>query len=103
MITTNFDLLHTRAGTKNVQEMYGSIFRTQCSLCEDVQENIKQPICEALKDRGFVPICSTLALAAFQNDRRLPICGCTDHRMKIRQERGYLAKTYHAVEDVVVC
>ncbi|XP_065221205.1 NAD-dependent protein deacylase-like [Planococcus citri] len=52
VITTNFDRLHTRAGSKNVQEMYGSIFRTQCSLCEDVLVNYKQPICEALKDRG---------------------------------------------------
>ncbi len=31
LITQNIDCLHTRAGSKNVLEMHGSLFRTRCS------------------------------------------------------------------------
>lgn len=52
VITQNIDELHRRAGTKNLLEIHGSIFKTQCTSCGVVAENYKSPICEALAGKG---------------------------------------------------
>jgi len=52
VITQNIDELHKRAGTQNLLELHGSLFRTLCTECGDVTENYDSPICEALRDKG---------------------------------------------------
>ncbi|KAF2367346.1 Sirtuin class III [Trinorchestia longiramus] len=52
VITQNIDELHRAAGTKDVIELHGSLFRTACLKCKDVRVNRDSPICEALRGRG---------------------------------------------------
>ncbi|CAH8534961.1 unnamed protein product [Dicrocoelium dendriticum] len=53
VITQNVDGLHLRAGSKNVIELHGSLYKTQCTRCSDVQHNEDSPICAALAGKGF--------------------------------------------------
>ncbi|ODN05449.1 NAD-dependent protein deacylase sirtuin-5, mitochondrial [Orchesella cincta] len=52
IITQNIDELHTKAGSKNVIELHGSLFKTQCMECGIIAENYNSPICPALLDKG---------------------------------------------------
>ncbi|KAM5298890.1 NAD-dependent protein deacylase sirtuin-5, mitochondrial isoform 2-T2 [Ctenodactylus gundi] len=52
VITQNIDELHRRAGTKNLLEIHGTIFKTRCTSCGSVVENYKNPICPALSGKG---------------------------------------------------
>ncbi|XP_068948530.1 NAD-dependent protein deacylase sirtuin-5, mitochondrial isoform X3 [Petaurus breviceps papuanus] len=52
VITQNIDELHRRAGTKNLLEIHGSLFKTRCLTCGNVAENYKSPICPALGGKG---------------------------------------------------
>jgi len=52
VITQNIDQLHTRAGTKNLIELHGNLFKTRCTSCGDIRVNTDSPICQALKDKG---------------------------------------------------
>merc|ERR1712083_787393 len=52
VITQNIDELHRRAGTENILELHGSLFRVRCVRCGEITENRDSPICEALRDRG---------------------------------------------------
>jgi len=52
VITQNIDELHTTAGTKNLLELHGSLFRVRCIDCGEVTENKESPICKALEGRG---------------------------------------------------
>lgn len=52
VITQNIDELHHRAGTKNLLEIHGSIFKTRCTSCGSVVENYRNPICPALSGKG---------------------------------------------------
>lgn len=52
VITQNIDELHRKAGTKNLLEIHGSIFKTRCTSCGAVAENHKSPICPALSGKG---------------------------------------------------
>jgi len=52
VITQNIDELHKRAGSKNIIELHGSLFKTRCIECEDVRPNHDSPICEALSGYG---------------------------------------------------
>ncbi|XP_064409504.1 NAD-dependent protein deacylase sirtuin-5, mitochondrial [Latimeria chalumnae] len=52
VITQNIDELHRRAGSKNVLEIHGSLFKTRCINCGNVAENYKSPICTALAGKG---------------------------------------------------
>uniref|UniRef100_A0A8C7BS18 NAD-dependent protein deacylase sirtuin-5, mitochondrial n=1 Tax=Neovison vison TaxID=452646 RepID=A0A8C7BS18_NEOVI len=52
VITQNIDELHRRAGTKNLLEIHGSLFKTRCTSCGIVAENYKSPICAALSGKG---------------------------------------------------
>lgn len=54
VITQNIDELHTQAGSKNVIEMHGSLFKTKCTSCGHIEVNRKNPICPILKGRGWV-------------------------------------------------
>ena len=52
VITQNIDGLHKRAGSSNIIELHGNLFKTQCTKCDDISVNTDSPICEALRDRG---------------------------------------------------
>lgn len=52
VITQNIDGLHKRAGSSNIIELHGNLFKTQCTRCGDISVNTDSPICEALRDRG---------------------------------------------------
>lgn len=52
VITQNIDELHRSAGSQNVIELHGTLFKTRCTKCRDVAVNKDSPICDALRDRG---------------------------------------------------
>ncbi len=52
VITQNIDELHRRAGSDNVIELHGTLFKTQCTKCGDIAVNKDSPIVPALKDKG---------------------------------------------------
>lgn len=54
IITQNIDDLHQRAGGKNVMELHGSLYKTRCTKCQNVEENRDSPICPALAGKGLV-------------------------------------------------
>lgn len=64
VITQNVDDLHARAGTKNLIQLHGSLFKTRCTKCERVEVNHDNPIVPCLanvvvdaqvKDRSSQP------------------------------------------------
>ncbi|XP_041040336.1 NAD-dependent protein deacylase sirtuin-5, mitochondrial [Carcharodon carcharias] len=52
VITQNIDELHKRAGSKDIYEIHGSLFKTRCTNCKHVAENYRSPICPALAGKG---------------------------------------------------
>jgi len=52
VITQNVDELHRRAGTQDLVELHGSLFRTRCLKCAHEESNYESPICEGLRDKG---------------------------------------------------
>jgi len=52
VITQNIDELHRRAGTQDLIELHGSLFRTRCLKCGDLRSNYDSPICEGLRGKG---------------------------------------------------
>ncbi|XP_042893016.1 NAD-dependent protein deacylase sirtuin-5, mitochondrial-like [Penaeus japonicus] len=52
VITQNIDELHKRAGSKEVYELHGSLFRTRCTNCLEIVANKDSPICLALAGKG---------------------------------------------------
>ena len=53
VVTQNIDELHRRAGTADLVELHGSLFRTMCTRCGAVENNYDSPICEALRVRTY--------------------------------------------------
>jgi len=52
VITQNIDELHRTAGTQNILELHGSLFKTRCTKCGEVCANRDSPICAALAGKG---------------------------------------------------
>lgn len=52
VITQNIDELHKRAGSKDVIELHGSLFKVRCVKCSHISVNRDSPICEALAGKG---------------------------------------------------
>lgn len=46
VITQNVDNLHARAGSKNLIELHGNLYKTRCTNCREVLVNTDSPICE---------------------------------------------------------
>ena len=53
VVTQNIDELHRKAGSKNLVELHGSLFKTRCTSCGEIKENRDSPICEALRGKGM--------------------------------------------------
>jgi len=52
LITQNVDGLHARAGSKNILELHGNLFRTRCLGCGVLEESFAVPIAQKLP-----PLC----------------------------------------------
>ncbi|XP_037553832.1 NAD-dependent protein deacylase sirtuin-5, mitochondrial [Nematolebias whitei] len=52
VITQNIDELHRRAGSKNLLEIHGSLFKTRCMTCGHEAANHRSPVCAALQGKG---------------------------------------------------
>ncbi|CAH8587415.1 unnamed protein product [Schistosoma bovis] len=52
VITQNVDGLHAKAGSVNVLELHGNLYKTRCLKCSDIRVNFDSPICAALLGRG---------------------------------------------------
>ncbi|MBI5634788.1 MAG: NAD-dependent deacylase [Nitrospirae bacterium] len=44
LITQNVDGLHGKAGSKNITEIHGNIWKTRCTACGDISHNFDVPI-----------------------------------------------------------
>jgi NAD-dependent deacetylase len=51
VITQNVDGLHRKAGSRNVLELHGNIWRTRCTRENTVRENLESPL------RAIPPVC----------------------------------------------
>jgi len=57
VITQNIDDLHRRAGSENVIELHGNIYRVKCTSC-DYRENLKESgRLDEFLDEGELPGC----------------------------------------------
>ncbi|CAH1391612.1 unnamed protein product [Nezara viridula] len=52
VVTQNVDGLHRRAGSNNVIELHGNLFKTRCTKCSQISDNTDSPITPAFKNRG---------------------------------------------------
>ena len=52
VITQNIDGLHKRAGSENIIELHGNLFKVRCTSCETVTINNDSPIVEALRGKA---------------------------------------------------
>lgn len=52
VVTQNIDELHQRAGSKDVIELHGTLFKTRCTKCCHIEENRNSPIVPALQGKG---------------------------------------------------
>ncbi|XP_076470205.1 NAD-dependent protein deacylase sirtuin-5, mitochondrial-like isoform X2 [Babylonia areolata] len=72
VITQNIDELHKRAGSNNIIELHGNLFKTRCTSCGNVEVNKDSPICPALDGKGLPD--KDAADARIPEDQ-LPRCG----------------------------
>ncbi|ESO86512.1 hypothetical protein LOTGIDRAFT_207074 [Lottia gigantea] len=52
IVTQNIDGLHKRAGSEDIIELHGNLFKTRCLKCGEIAVNNDSPICEALRGKG---------------------------------------------------
>lgn len=52
-MTQNVDGLHQKAGSQNVIELHGALRKVRCTACKVIEDNLDNPICEALRNRGY--------------------------------------------------
>lgn len=69
----NIDGLHVKAGSTDVVELHGSMWKTRCCNCSDVQTNTDMPICAALEGKV---IASSLQLLMLGGDFSAAIYLC---------------------------
>lgn len=53
IVTQNIDGLHQASGAKNIVELHGSLFKTRCTKCGNIEVNKNSPICPALQGKGM--------------------------------------------------
>lgn len=76
VITQNIDELHKRAGSKNILELHGNLFKTRCLKCSNVQSNYDSPICESLRGHGAPEATATAARIPQEHLPRCKEAGC---------------------------
>ena len=73
VITQNVDELHRAAGTTNLLELHGSLFRVRCTQCGKETENRASPICPASEGKGAPDVDARDARISVED---LPRCDC---------------------------
>ena len=73
IITQNIDGLHQDSGADDVVELHGSLFKTRCTKCGNIEVNRDSPICEALRDKGMPEPSASNADIPIE---LLPQCNC---------------------------
>lgn len=73
IITENLDELHQRAGTKQIVECHGSMWKLRCSYCGHLKGDYHIPLTPALDPHGE-PNLTNISLAKIPMDD-LPKCG----------------------------
>uniref|UniRef100_A0A1B6J2U7 NAD-dependent protein deacylase n=1 Tax=Homalodisca liturata TaxID=320908 RepID=A0A1B6J2U7_9HEMI len=76
LLTQNVDGLHLAAGSRNVAEIHGSLFKTQCLSCGEVTVNRDSPICESLRGRGAPDLDKDLPEIPLEELPRCKKSGC---------------------------
>ncbi|XP_034558988.1 NAD-dependent protein deacylase sirtuin-5A, mitochondrial-like [Notolabrus celidotus] len=76
VVTQNIDELHRKAGSKNILEIHGSLFRTRCMSCGHEAANYTSPICAALEGKGAPDPKTDDANIPVQNLPRCEQRGC---------------------------
>ena len=74
VITQNIDELHKQAGSKNILELHGSLFRVRCTKCGEETENRDSPICESLRGKGAPDPDATSTRIPTENLPRCKTC-----------------------------
>ncbi|XP_051929584.1 NAD-dependent protein deacylase sirtuin-5, mitochondrial isoform X2 [Hippocampus zosterae] len=77
VITQNIDELHRRAGSKNILEIHGNLFKTRCTSCGHEAANHNSPICAALEGKGAPDLESKDAQIPVQDLPRCEQAGCS--------------------------
>lgn len=90
VITQNIDELHRKAGTRNLFEIHGSLFRTRCNTCGSLKESYKSPICPALEGKGAPEPEATDAAIPVDD---LPRCEENDCRGLLRPNVVWFGET----------
>ncbi|KAG0586801.1 hypothetical protein KC19_2G118500 [Ceratodon purpureus] len=70
LLTQNIDGLHARAGSNDVVELHGSLWKTRCCHCKAVETNRDMPICAALDGKGAPDTANEANIPSMQ----LPRC-----------------------------
>lgn len=76
VVTQNIDGLHARAGSENILELHGNLFKTRCTKCEQVLANRDSPICAALQGQGEPDPQSPSAAIPLEQLPRCKKSGC---------------------------
>ncbi|XP_033214689.1 NAD-dependent protein deacylase sirtuin-5, mitochondrial-like [Belonocnema kinseyi] len=109
IVTQNIDGLHQRAGAENVLELHGSLYKTRCTKCKNVEQNESLPICPALEGKGSP---DPKALSSDIPVEDLPRCEKQDCGGLLRPhivwfgenlDKDVLRKAYEAVETCDAC
>jgi NAD-dependent deacetylase sirtuin 5 len=70
LLTQNIDGLHIKAGSTDVVELHGSLWKTRCCHCKAVETNTDMPICPALDGKGAPDITDEANIPSME----LPRC-----------------------------
>lgn len=76
VITQNIDQLHMKAGSKNIIELHGTLFKTRCTACDNVEVNNDSPICPSLEGHGAPDVSAKAARISIQDLPRCQKSGC---------------------------
>ncbi|KAL3685810.1 hypothetical protein R1sor_003832 [Riccia sorocarpa] len=103
LLTQNIDGLHMQAGSTEVVELHGSLWKTRCCHCGDVKENREMPICEALEGKGAPDTTSPDARIPVMQLPRCKLCNglLRPHVVWFGEnlERKILCEVDEALED----
>ncbi|KAK2577221.1 hypothetical protein KPH14_003368 [Odynerus spinipes] len=109
VVTQNIDGLHQKAGTENVLELHGSLYKTRCLKCHNVSINENIPICPALHGKGIPDPSITSSTIPIEE---LPRCANIDCKGLLRPDivwfgenlnESVLNKAYEIVETCDIC
>ncbi|KAF7411507.1 hypothetical protein HZH66_000403 [Vespula vulgaris] len=109
VITQNIDGLHQKAGTEDILELHGSLYRTRCTKCYNISINENIPICAALDGKGAPDPNITSSTIPIEE---LPRCENVNCNGLLRPDivwfgenldESVLSKAYEIVETCDVC